>query len=142
VNPGVLQVGQVTRVSVEFFMVKIRWLVWNGGMETNPEMEYLRKRLDELWSEVYEKGNPTACGLAELRGWRSVIDDVIRKLDERVFALGLEGIGKRLERIERQQDSLQAILARLALAPHADVPQATPKGPGGRRRKASPQATE
>jgi hypothetical protein len=113
-------------------------------MDETRELAELRRKLDELWRAVFESGKPTAAGLAALQGWKPGVDDLLKRLDERVFALGLEGLGKRLDRLERQQDKLQEILMSRGLDLRSDEHRGTDPSSSrkGRETRPSPPASE
>ena len=69
------------------------------------ELRYLRGKLDELWSKVYESERPGAAQVARLEGWKEGIDRTIGRIEKRLDDLMLPGIEARLDRIECRIDS-------------------------------------
>jgi len=69
------------------------------------ELDYLRRRVDELWSALYEGDKPEMRKVAYIEGVLSELSPRLKRLEEKVDRLAELGIAERLARLERQTDN-------------------------------------
>jgi len=80
------------------------------------ELDYLRKRLDELSSEVRERSLGDARPMGFLEGQMQSVMERLERMESRLDRLIEEGTPQRLARVESQLDSLLALLTSQGLA--------------------------